>query len=309
MEINKNIWLKYLKTYESFNKDIPDGLKYIFNEVRNKIGEQKDSFDLDINLNDFDFCDLILNIKVEFNKLNSGIRYEDKDIIYYSNLNIDDIIRNKDKTTIPVKISDVCINSDKLSSVLSHEIRHIYDIYTINDESDMKSFMNSMYYSELSKNENNEQFLNFLRLIYLSLEHELIARNTMIWEMFINCKCSKIELYKLYKESFMYKSLTYLNDFKYDQLLKIDDILLKVNNFINYFGGNLCKSDDDINFFFINWSKYFKKKSDEYIKDGYKIIDDLIQLNEFKHNTAKVKNVKEILLEIHNKYILKKPLN
>ena len=111
---------------------------------------------------------MILNIKVEFNLLNSGIRYENKDIIYYSNLNIDDIIKNKDKTTIPVKISDVCINLDKLSSVLSHEIRHIYDIYTVNDESDIKSFMNSMYYSELSKNESNEQFLNFLRL---SLEY------------------------------------------------------------------------------------------------------------------------------------------
>jgi hypothetical protein len=37
--------------------------------------------------------------------------------------------------------------------------------------------------------------------------------------------------------------------------------------------------------------------------------EDIIQLNEFKHNTTKVKNVKEILLEIHNKYILKKPLN
>ena len=33
-------------------------------------------------------------------------------------------------------------------------------------------------------------------------------------------------------------------------------------------------------------------------EEGYKVID------EFKNNTTKVKNVKELLLEIHNKYIL-----
>jgi len=304
MKLNKDIWLKYLKTYESFNVDIPEGLKYVFNEVRKRIGNPTSSFTLDVNLNDFDFCDLILNIEVEFNEIKSNLSYEDKDIIYYSNLNIEDIVKNEVKTKIPVKICDISINLDKLSSVISHEIRHIYDIYMVNDESDMKSFINSLYYHKLSKKETDKHFLNFLRLIYLSLEHELIARNTMIWEMFINCKCSKQELYKLYKETFMYKSLTYLNYFNYNDLLLIDDIKIKVNEFISYFGGNPCQTDEDIKLFFKNWSFYFKSKYKEYTIEAYKVIDDLIQINELKYNKPKVKNIKEILLEIHNEYIL-----
>ena len=168
--IDKKLWIKYIKTFESFNKEIPDELKVLFKKIRNIIGNPTDSFDINIDLNTLGFCNLIIELNVTFEKLNSGISYNDKDIVYYSNININDLVLGKDKTKIPINIKDIHLNVDKLSSVISHEIRHIYDVYTINEESDMKSFIKSLYYTELSKNEDNTYFLDFLNLVYLSLE-------------------------------------------------------------------------------------------------------------------------------------------
>jgi len=303
--LNKNLWNKYIKTYESFNKEIPDELKKLFNEIRQIIGNQTKSFKKNIDLNSLEFCNLIIELDVKFNKLNSEIRYEDKDIIYYSNVNINDLVTGKDRTIIPIIIDDINLNVDKLCSVISHEIRHIYDVYTINEESDMKSFTNSLFYTELLKNESNKYFIDFLQLIYLSLEHELIARNTMIWEMFINCKCSKEELYRLYHDSYMYKSFNILKSFDYNKLINEQDIIDKVNIFINYFGGNLCADKNDIFIFFENWKKYFITKSDEYIIEGYKVLDDILSINEFKNNKSDTINIKDLLLYIHKKFIFK----
>ncbi|MCK9446653.1 hypothetical protein M0Q50_07305 [bacterium] len=306
-KINKNNWLSYLKTYEDFNKNIPDVLKKLFKDIKDIIGTQTDSFEKSINLNDLNFCDIIINIKVNFNKLNNNKPYHKKDIIYYSNININDLIENKDIIDIPINISDVNINMNKLISVISHEIRHIYDVYTINDESDMESFIRTLYYNKLSKSENNNDFKYFLHLVYLSLEHELIARNTMIYEMFIECNCSKEELIKLFEDSYIYESFIKLNDFNYTNLINIPNIIEKVNDFINYFGGNICQNNDDVILFFTNWKEYFKNKSDEYIIESYKIIDNVF--NMIKENKiVKKQNVKELLLYIHNKYIIKKDI-
>lgn len=306
-KINKNTWLSYLKTYEDFNKNIPDVLKKLFKDIKDIIGTQTDSFEKSINLNDLNFCDIIINIKVNFNKLNNNKPYHKKDIIYYSNININDLIENNDIIDIPIDISDVNINMNKLISVISHEIRHIYDVYTINDESDMESFIRTLYYNKLSKSENNNDFKYFLYLVYLSLEHELIARNTMIYEMFIECNCSKEELIKLFEDSYIYESFIKLNDFNYTNLKNIPNIIEKVNDFINYFGGNICQNNDDVILFFTNWKEYFKNKSDEYIIESYKIIDDVF--NMIKENKiVKKQNVKELLLYIHNKYIIKKDI-
>ena len=294
--IDKKLWFKYIKTYESFNKKIPDELKKIFKEVRNIIGNPVESFNIDIDLNKFNFCNLIIELEVSFEKLKSGVSYEDKDIIYYSNININDLVLGKNRTKIPIIVKDLFLNVDKLSSVISHEIRHIYDVYMINEESDMKSFIKSIYYTELYKSDDNNYFLNFLNLIYLSLEHELIARNTMIWEMFSYCKCSKEELYKLYHQSYMYKSFDILKSFDYNLLIDETNIIQKVNNFINYFGGTLCNNDADITTFFDNWKKYFNDKSEEYLNEGYKILEDILSINEFKNNKVDVKNVKDMLL-------------
>lgn len=302
---NKHLRLPYIKTFEDFNIKIPDDLKEIFNEVRKIIGEPKDPFNIKIDLNKFNFCDIILDIEVVFNPLRTGDKsYQDKDIIYYSYVNIYDLLMCEELIKIPIRIDDIHINIDKLISTISHEIRHIYDVYTINDESDMKSFVDSYNYAIVKKGESNNEFLNFLFLVYLSLEHELIARNTMIWEMFKNCNCSKEELINLYYKSSIYNSFMLLDGFNYNEVIKVPDILNKVNNFIFYFKGDDCHDMSGVGNFFKKWQLYFKEKSTKYKKEALSVLDDIWNLNEsVLSDPIKVKNVKTLLLEIHNKYI------
>jgi hypothetical protein len=303
---NKQLSLPYIKTFEDFNVKITDDLKEVFNGVRKIIGEPKDSFNVKIDLKQFNFCDTILEIEVVFNPLRNGDKsYQDKDIIYYSYINIYDLLMCKQLIKIPVRIDDIHINIDKLVSTISHEIRHIYDVYTINDESDMKSFVDSYNYGIVKRGESNNEFLNFLFLVYLSLEHELIARNTMIWEMFKNCHCSKEELINLYQKSSIYNSFISLDQFNYNEVIKVPDILKKVNNFIFYFKGEDCNDINDVEKFFKNWQSYFIEKSTKYKKEALIVLDELWNLNEstLTINPPKVKNVKTLLLEIYKKYI------
>jgi len=300
----KKIWLKYLQVYEDFNKNIPKELKKLFSEIRQIIGVKTESFSQTIDLKKLNFFDNLLQINVEYTKLENNKDYSEKDIIYYSNININDLLNNEKIIKLPIFITDVNLNIDKLVSLISHEIRHIYDIYTINEESDMFSFIKSLYYSILIKDETNIYFTQFLNLIYLSLEHELIARNTMIYENFINCKCSKEELNKAFEKTFIYKSFEKLNNFNYDDLIKQTDIINKTNIFIDYFGGDLCNNETDIINFYKKWQIYFKEKSKEYNQESQKILNDIY--NVIKENNSVLDEplkVKQLLLKIYNEYI------
>lgn len=305
--LNRNIYLKYIKLFEHFEKKIPDSLKEIFSKIRSIIGNRTDSFEKSISLREMGLCDINVNIVVKFDKIQEPGPYENHDIIYYSNINIYDLIGTDIKEiNMPIYIKDVFIITDKLISIISHEIRHIYDVYNTNNEDfevDMMSFVKSCYYNILKTHEDNNEYKKFLYLVYLSLEHELIARNTMIWEMFINCHCSKEKLYKLFEESNIYESFNLLDNFNYNAILKIDNLIDKVNYFIGYFGGDLCKNQNDVILFFEKWDLYFKNKSDEYKKEGYMILDDIFKLIKENVNNNKKKNVKEMLMFIHQNYI------
>jgi hypothetical protein len=300
--LNKKLWLSYIKTYEDFNKKIPDDMKTLFNEIRKCIGNPNKSFKIDIDLDKLNFCNIILKLDVNFTEIKNNLSYVENDIIYYSNININDLLEGKDIINLPIIIKDVNLNKDKLISVISHEIRHIYDVFMVNSESDMKSFVHSLYYGFLSKNEQDEKFKYFLYLVYLSLEHELIARNTMLWEMFINCNCSKDELLNLYKKCSIYKSYIELSSFNYSELKNIPNILTKINEFIKYFGGVPCT---DANVFFENWKIYFNNKSLEYQKESLEIIDNVYNIINENNTNKNIINVKDMLLDIYNKFIKK----
>lgn len=64
INIDKYKWYKFIKTYESFNKEIPNKLKKLFNDIRNIIGTPIKSFKKDIDLNLLNFCDLIICLDV-----------------------------------------------------------------------------------------------------------------------------------------------------------------------------------------------------------------------------------------------------
>jgi hypothetical protein len=307
-EENKDIRLKFLQIYEDFNKNIPDELIEIFKKIRKNIGHRDVSFNYLLDLNKIEFIDIILDIEVDFTEILNGKSYQDKDIVYYSNINIGDLIDEKSPIKLPIIIKDVNLNNDKLYSVISHEIRHIYDFFTINDESDFMSFVNSLNYSLLKKGELDNDYKSFLDLVYLSLEHELIARNTMIYENFINCKCSKEELFSEFEKTYMFNSLKILGNFNYQNLINIKYID-NINLFIDKFGGNRCENQEDITLFFEGWNNYFKEKSKDYLKEANNVLDKIYNVIKESNSVSKIRNVKEILLDIQNKYIKKNRIN
>ena len=297
---NDELKLKYLQVYEDFDKKLPVELIEVFKKVRNKVGERRDSFQLELNLNEFGFVDLVVNLKVKFKNIKPDKNYSEQDIVYYSNINLHDLIKSK-KVDIPVLIRDTKLNNDKLFSIISHEFRHIYDYFIINDQSDMESFINSIYYSILKKRNKNKDFEKFLNCIYLSLEHELIARNTMLYENFAYCKCNRDVLLKEFKNTYTYKSLILLKNFDYSELLdlKYKDI---INDFIGYFKDeDFVENLDDIKIFFEKWKKYFSKKSDEYLLEMYDMLDMVYKVVKESFENKKIRKVKDILRDIDEK--------
>lgn len=293
--------LKFIQIYEDFNKEIPEDLISLFKQIKKKIGKKEGSFTYLLNLNEFNFIDLNINLVVNFIKLESNKDYSEQEIVYYSNINLGELLQNKDVIDIPIFIEDTSLNNDKLYSVISHEIRHIYDFYTISEESDYKSFIGSLNYTYL-KNKVSDDFMYFMGLVYLSLEHELVARNTMIYENFINCKSSKEVLYNRYKKTYMYKSLMQLKNFDYTNFINLK-YLHDINLFVGKFGEKECENINNIENFFYGWKQYFEDKSDEYLKEGYKILDKVYNVIKENNNKKEVRNVVDILKDIYKKYI------
>lgn len=313
MLINKlnDKWSKYIKIYEEFINGIPDNFKIILKKVRVDVGNPTNSF---IKILDLEKYGLVKDVKIRLN-----VNFEKSDIVdYYSNINIFELLdfkKVKKLIDVPINIRDLSINIDKLISVISHEIRHVYDVYIINDDVDMKSFIKSLHLHRLRKDRIfNDEFENFLNLIYLSLEHELVARNTMIYENFINCNCDKEKLYNLFEKTYIYESLTMLKNFSSNNILNTDKnkLLENTNTFIEFFEEKTINIEDLDNYY-KKWEEYFKTKFEKYLKEAYKVLDD-IDNNIIKEKFHPIKypsykecsNIKEILKNIHINYILKK---
>ena len=300
---NQN-WGNYIKIYEEFVKGIPDELKNIFNKVRKDVGGQTSSFKKILDLEKYGLVkDVKIFLDVSYEKSN----YSN----YYSNINIFELLNPIEYKTIniPIHIRDVSIDNDKLISIISHEIRHIYDFYLANDDSDIESFLKSLYLNKL-KNDNvfHREFNNFLNLVYLSFEHELIARNTMIYENFINCNCSKEELFSLFEKTYIYESLIRLKEFKHEDVLKIskNELIQYTNLFLEFFKENKI---DDIEKYYQNWEIYFKSKSDEYLKEAYNVLNDIYNKKIYEHfhpneypSYKENINMKNIILKIHENF-------
>lgn len=259
----------YLDFLNEFKKYIPDDFKSILDRVYFDMGNPKDSFIKILDLKDYGFLDNVAEVVVNFTKSNNKL--------YYSNVNIYNLLYDNKKIVIPIFIEDNEIDKDRLVSIISHELRHIYDIYTIESDSDMLNFIRSLQISIIKKDIDNK-YEQFLYLVYLSLEHELLARYTMLYAQYKNCNCSREKLYKIFEKSYLFKffellddfdSLKFVNNFDINLLLKFTDIFNK------HFKGDECNNLEDLKKYYKNWENYFKEKSKEYLEISYKVLDDL----------------------------------
>jgi hypothetical protein len=209
----------------------------------------------------YSFDSLILNIIVDYNKTAKQS--------YYSNINIYQILSEQDKDIdIKVIVNDQDIDFNYLTSIISHEIRHVYDIFTIASEVEMKSFINSLHLSKFK----NTKFNEFINLFYLSLDHELIARNNMLYDSFrwLNIT-DKNELYKLFQKSYVNSALIQLNDFNSNIFINKFD-RKELEQFTKEFSDNIEDNFISVEDFYKKYETIFKSKSNEFLS----YIDDML---------------------------------
>ena len=113
-----------------------------------------------------------------------------------------------------------------------------------------------------------------INLVYLSLEHEMIARHNMLYEMFRwQGFSNKNELYKLFEKSYTYDALIQLRGFDFNNFIKNEDILDFTYKFSKSIGDNF---DGDIVKYYSIWNNFFIRKSDEFLGYVYSMLYDVI---------------------------------
>ena len=261
-----NKWIKYNKLFEDFSeKSYPQLIKKVCLIIRR-----------DIEINGDKSFNKVYNIYGLNILINIHFRLDNKQP-YYSNVNIYDVISGKEPNLIDISVTDLSIDLNYLMGIISHEIRHIYDILTTVDDLDVKDFLKSRVITEYKRDGVNKEFIN---LVYLSLEHEMIARNNMLYEMFRWQGISDKEmLYKLFEKSYTYDALKQLNSFDFRKMVELDNIIDFTYRFSKSIGDEF---DGDLLKYYSNWNDFFIKKSDEFLSYVDSMLDDVI--DDIKNN-------------------------
>jgi uncharacterized ubiquitin-like protein YukD len=254
----KEKWNRYIKLYEDFKeKSVPEIIKRISTIVRKDIQtNENNSYSKTYSIDAFNFL-----LKINFKK---GSKQP-----YYSNVNIYDVISDKQPINILINVVDDTIDINYLMSVVSHELRHIYDIYTICDDIEKQYFIKTLI-TKKYKGVNS-----FVDLVYLSLEHELIARHNMLYELYRWIEITdKEKLYEIFKKSYTYKALIKLQHFN------AADFISKTNNLNNFtidFSNDIGDVfDGNLSDYYQKWEKFFKKKSNEFMDYVDSMLDEVI---------------------------------
>lgn len=300
--MNENLRLKYLELYENFSKkSIPEELKYIASQIRpDLIKNGNNSFEKFYSFGSYKFNLIVNYIKGEKEP-------------YFSDLNFTELFQNPFATLdIPVKVKDENIDIDYLLSVITHEIRHIYDIFNIENDYEVLEFYKGMQL-QIFRDTFFQKFTNY---IYLCLEYELIARHNMLYPLFRWTEVTnKKELYNLYLETYSYESLLQLQNFDsnnfVDKFIE-EDLIIYTNSFIKEIASetNFCSNKLDLINFYKKWEIFFKEKSKEYLDYVDNMFDEIIndikndKFNENKiweYNEYRVNGAYKIFKEFYRK--------
>lgn len=182
---------------------------------------------------------------------------------------------------------DVIDNFDKdyVISIIIHEIRHIYDMYTITKKKHFYSFTRDLKIQLTKEKIDDDKYSEFLNCIYYSLLHELVARNNQVYPILKNKKITKDESYEMIKSTFIYSTFQYLNSFdskKFVSSFSRDDL----SDFTNIFNSIYCNSDKEIkniDEYYHKWELFFKKTQDRWFNEMKLEIDKIYETNESDH--------------------------
>lgn len=297
--LNKNKLLKYAQ-YLKESLD-PWKLKQSIKSF-NRLPEQNITIPGDLKDLSSKLTTELSNINLPYNKLINfgGIDIDIKIIqstSYYSNIDWIKFLNGDNELIVKVpNIYDI----NYLVSMIVHEIRHMIDFTDENLNSGLTSFdidVNLRKY-------NIDKFNDFFRLIYISLEHELVVRNNQIYPYIKFKNLTKPESLSILKNSFIWQSIKSLKDFNYMDFIKRfseKELIEITNNFIKdclYDEETQVYNKYDLFEFYKTWNNYFNEISNKWKKIVISEVDRIYERRTI--NIDNYKNYKDILKEIWN---------
>jgi hypothetical protein len=214
---------------------------------------------------------------------------------YYSNVDWFKFLNGDYEILIEVENN---FDLNYLVSTIIHEVRHMIDFTDENLNSGLSSF-------DIDRNlrkYNIDNFNQFFVLVYISLEHELVARNNQIYPYIKFKNLSREESIEILKKSFIWKALELLNNFDYSNFVKNFDtnqLISITNNFIKdclYDETTFIDSLEDLILFYKTWDDYFKETSEKWKSILLREVDYLYERKKF--NIEHSDNYKDVLNSI-----------
>jgi len=300
--LNKNKLIKYAEFIkESID---PNKLKAnikAFNRIKDDIytihGDLKE---LSISL----YKELI-NITLPYNKLIvfGGLEFDliiNQTNKYYSSIDWNKFLNNDFEIIIEVpKNYDI----NYLVSIIIHEFRHIIDFTDENLNNGLSSFD-----MELNLRKYNiPKFNDFFILMYISLEHELVARNNQIYPYIKFNNLTKDESLQILKTSFIWKALIQLKNFNVDSFISrfdTNELINITNQFIKdvlYDNETKIESYIELKNFYELFNEYFVDVSEKWKELLLKEVDYTYERKIFNINQNSIDGYKTILNEIWSK--------
>jgi hypothetical protein len=267
-----------IKKFEQF-ENLKLKFKHIINEdlsdpgINNELKELTD----ELYKNKIDgyvgsISDITYTIKINYNMVKYYSSVPTKEIL-------DSIISDKPLNFILKVDVPVSYDNDYMISVIIHEIRHIYDMYTITKEKHFNSFVREQKIQTARKNINDVRFSKFLNCVYYSLLHELVARNNQVYPIIKNKKINKEDCYEMIKNTFIYSTFDYLDSFNSNEFINEfhRDELSKFTNDFNNLYCSVDKEIESIEDYYKKWEIFFKKTKDRWYDEMKLEIDKIYE--------------------------------
>jgi hypothetical protein len=265
----------FLRHIQKINK-----MKKYTNYLKENVDEQIKIFMLELRetLKDIKIGKQFIDFKEKFGIsffIDLKLSKLDKIPVYNSDVSIKEILDNKFQNfSIDIIIKDNNIDTNKVFSLISHEISHVYQL---SDDKYDESFK-KMIKIENFKNKVLKYKKDFLDYIYYNFLHELDARVNQTYEGYLYMKNKKSEenMWNYFmSESSLYKILMLIADFNVRDLIKNYDTneLLNLTNQFNVLYDIEEIETKQLSTYYENWKNIFKKNSDEYIEKSREAIN------------------------------------
>jgi len=216
---------------------------------------------------------------------------------YYSNINWAKFL--KGDYELKVYVPDNYDNHYLISMVI-HEIRHMIDFTDENLNNGLTSFDMELFLREF----NIGYYSEFYTLIYLSLEHELVARNNQIYPYIKFKDLSKEDSLNILKNSFIWKALNKLKSFNVNNFInnfELNYLIKTTNDFIKkvlYDNINSVENLEDVKQFYTLFNEYFQEISNKWESILLKEVDYLYERKVYSYNDNIIDGYKNVLINM-----------